>query len=128
MPRKSPCLVLLLLVYRVSFGRKVGISSSRRKALSHWCVFHRRYCQQVVKTWDCEFRTAPCERRISLLYLANDIMQNTRKETNGGYITEFMRVIPDALNEVFNNGDGPGRVAVKRLIRLLSVYWNGVPA
>ncbi|TVU49269.1 hypothetical protein EJB05_00573, partial [Eragrostis curvula] len=68
--------------------------------LSHWCVFNSRYCQQVVETWESEFRKAPCDRRKSLLYLANDIMQNTRKDSDGGYIAEFMRVIPDVLNEV----------------------------
>ncbi|KAK3146062.1 hypothetical protein QOZ80_3BG0261030 [Eleusine coracana subsp. coracana] len=85
------------------------------ETLSHWCVFHHRYCRQVVETWDDEFRSATCEKRVSLLYLANDIMQNSRKEGNG-YIAEFMRVIPAALNVVFTNGDDFGRNVVKRLI------------
>ncbi|OEL31272.1 hypothetical protein BAE44_0007708 [Dichanthelium oligosanthes] len=58
---------------------------------------------------------ATCERRVSLLYLANDIMQNSRKE-GSGYITEFMKVIPAALDEVFMNGDDFGRNVVKRLV------------
>jgi len=86
-----------------------------RKALSHWCVFHHRYCRLVVETWDCEFHVASSERRLSLLYLANDIMQNSRKEGNG-YITEFMRVIPAALNEVLTIRDDLGRNVVKRLV------------
>jgi len=51
-----------------------------------------------------------------LLYLANDIMQNSRKEGNG-YITEFMRVIPAALNEVLTATDDFGRNVPKRLVR-----------
>ncbi|XP_062207942.1 uncharacterized protein LOC133909502 [Phragmites australis] len=94
---------------------KLNSSQQSIETLSHWCVFHHRYCRQVVETWDCEFRSAPCERRVSLLYLANDIMQNSRKE-GSGYITEFMRVIPAALNEVFTNGDDFGRNVVKRLV------------
>jgi hypothetical protein len=50
-----------------------------------------------------------------LLYLANDIMQNSRKEGNG-YITEFMRVIPAALNEVLTVKDDFGRNVPKRLV------------
>jgi len=42
-------------------------------------------------------------------------MQNSRKEGNG-YITEFMRVIPAALNEVLTIRDDLGRNVVKRLI------------
>ncbi|GJN23294.1 hypothetical protein PR202_gb10930 [Eleusine coracana subsp. coracana] len=43
------------------------------------------------------------------------IALNSRKEGNG-YIAEFMRVIPAALNVVFTNGDDFGRNVVKRLI------------
>ncbi|XP_066307875.1 uncharacterized protein [Miscanthus floridulus] len=42
-------------------------------------------------------------------------MQNSRKEGNG-YITEFMRVIPAALNEVLTVRDDFGRNVPKRLI------------
>ncbi|CAD6228400.1 unnamed protein product [Miscanthus lutarioriparius] len=94
---------------------KLNSSQQSIETLSHWCVFHHRYCQQVVQTWDCEFHAAPVERRVSLLYLANDIMQNSRKEGNG-YITEFMRVIPAALNEVLTVRDDFGRNVPKRLI------------
>ncbi|TVU49270.1 hypothetical protein EJB05_00574, partial [Eragrostis curvula] len=94
---------------------RIDPSQPSIEALSHWCVFHSRYCQQVVETWESEFRKAPCDRRKSLLYLANDIMQNTRKD-DGGYIAEFMRVIPDALKEVYDTGDDSGRMAVKRLV------------
>ncbi|KAG2593975.1 protein diaphanous homolog 1-like isoform X4 [Panicum virgatum] len=94
---------------------KLNSSQQSIETLSHWCVFHHRYCRQVVETWDYEFRVASSERRLSLLYLANDIMQNSRKEGNG-YITEFMRVIPAALNEVLTIRDDLGRNVVKRLI------------
>jgi regulator of Ty1 transposition protein 103 len=51
----------------------------------------------------------------SLLYLANDIMQNTRKES-GGYIPEFMRVVPAAMNKVLKNADDSGWKVVKRMV------------
>ena len=62
-----------------------------------------------------------------MLYLANDIMQNSRKEGNG-FIAEFMRVIPAALNEVFTNGDDFGRNVVKRLVceHTIAIYMQGL--
>uniref|UniRef100_A0A0D3EY24 CID domain-containing protein n=1 Tax=Oryza barthii TaxID=65489 RepID=A0A0D3EY24_9ORYZ len=62
-------------------------------------------------------RQTPRERRVSLLYLANDIVQNSKKDS-GRYVNEFWRVIPAALNDVFVNGDDFGRNVVQRL-RLL---------
>jgi regulator of Ty1 transposition protein 103 len=112
-----------------SFTHSHNVILNRWKALSHWCVFHHRYCRLVVETWDSEFHASSSERRLSLLYLANDIMQNSRKEGNG-YITEFMRVIPAALNEVLTIRDDLGRNVVKRLVcRIYSFYhcsWKSI--
>uniref|UniRef100_A0A0E0FY70 CID domain-containing protein n=1 Tax=Oryza nivara TaxID=4536 RepID=A0A0E0FY70_ORYNI len=60
-------------------------------------------------------RQTPRERRVSLLYLANDIVQNSKKDS-GRYVNEFWRVIPAALNDVFVNGDDFGRNVVQRLV------------
>ncbi|KAG8078931.1 hypothetical protein GUJ93_ZPchr0007g3454 [Zizania palustris] len=94
---------------------KLNNSRQSIETLSHWCVFHYRHCQQVVETWDSEFHSAPQERRVSLLYLANDIVQISKKESSR-YVNEFWRVIPAALNDVFVNGDDFGRNVVQRLV------------
>jgi regulator of Ty1 transposition protein 103 len=54
-------------------------------------------------------------------------MQNSRKEGNG-FIAEFMRIIPAALNEVFTNGDDFGRNVVKRLVceHTIDIYIQGL--
>ena len=57
-------------------------------------MFHHRYCQQVVETWGRDFHSAPQERKISLLYLANDIMQNSKKD---GMRSEERRVGKECL-------------------------------
>ncbi|KAL5222066.1 hypothetical protein ABZP36_026779 [Zizania latifolia] len=94
---------------------KLNNSRQSIETLSHWCVFHYRHCRQVVETWDSEFHSAPQERRVSLLYLANDIVQNSKKDSSR-YVNEFWRVIPAALNDVFVNGDDFGRNVVQRLV------------
>ncbi|EEE55923.1 hypothetical protein OsJ_04604 [Oryza sativa Japonica Group] len=93
---------------------KLNNSRQSIETLSHWCVFHYRHCRQVVETWESDFHSAPRERRVSLLYLANDIVQNSKKDS-GRYVNEFWRVIPAALNDVFVNGDDFGRNVVQRL-------------
>lgn len=94
---------------------KLNITQQSIETLSHWCVFHHRYCQQVVETWGRDFHSAPQERKISLLYLANDIMQNSKKD-GMRYIHEFLKVIAAALDDLFTNGDDFGRNVVQRLV------------
>lgn len=94
---------------------KLNSSQKSIETLSHWCIFHRKRAKQVVETWERQFHCSLREQRLSFLYLANDILQNSRR--NGlEFVGEFWKVLPDALRDVMENGDEFGRNAVLRLI------------
>lgn len=71
--------------------------------------------KQVVETWDKQFHCAPREQRLAYLYLANDILQNSRRK-GSEFVGEFWKVLPDALRDVIENGDDFGRNAALRLV------------
>lgn len=75
--------------------------------------------KQVVETWARQFHCSPREQRLAFLYLANDILQNSRRK-GAEFVGEFWKVLPDALRDVINNGDDFGRNAALRLV--LSAY------
>ncbi|OVA03870.1 CID domain [Macleaya cordata] len=83
--------------------------------LSNWCIFHRKKAKQVVETWDKLFKSSQKEKRVSFLYLANDILQNSKRK-GSEFVNEFWRVLPAALKHVFENGDDNGKKAVFRLV------------
>ncbi|XP_058103026.1 uncharacterized protein LOC131246693 [Magnolia sinica] len=85
------------------------------ETLSHWCIFHMKNAKQVVETWDRQFHCSPHDQRVSFLYLANDILQNSRRK-GAEFVGEFWKVLPDALSDVFENGDEFGRNAATRLV------------
>ncbi|KAL2621472.1 hypothetical protein R1flu_001677 [Riccia fluitans] len=95
------------------------LNSSRQsiETLSHWCIFHRKKARQVVQTWERSFHEAPREQRVPFLYLANDILQNSRRK-GGEFVTEFWKVLAGALRDVMENGDESGRNAVYRLVEI----------
>ncbi|OAY72398.1 Regulation of nuclear pre-mRNA domain-containing protein 1B [Ananas comosus] len=87
------------------------------ETLSHWCIFHRKNAEQVVKTWDKQFHSSEKERKIPYLYLANDILQNSKR--NGTeFVGEFWKVLPAALKDVVDNGDDHGKNVVSRLVNI----------
>ncbi|CAL9132041.1 unnamed protein product [Musa textilis] len=94
---------------------KLNNTQQSIETLSHWCIFHRNKAKQVVETWQRQFYCAPRDQRICFLYLANDILQNSRRK-GLEFINEFWKVLPGALNDVFNNGGEFGRNTVIRLI------------
>ncbi|KAL6554833.1 hypothetical protein OROGR_006091 [Orobanche gracilis] len=91
------------------------------ETLSHWCIFHRSKAEQVVTTWDKQFRSSEMVRKVPLLYLANDILQNSKRKGNE-FVTEFWKVLPSALKEVVNEGDERGKNTVSRLFYFVGIW------
>ncbi|KAG6467337.1 hypothetical protein ZIOFF_074841 [Zingiber officinale] len=84
-------------------------------SLSHWCIFHRKNAEQVIQTWDKQFHCSKTEQKGPFLYLANDILQNS-KQTGTEFVSEFWKVLPSALKDVLENGDEYGKNVVSRLV------------
>lgn len=94
---------------------KLNSSQQSIETLSHWCIFHMNKAKQVVETWDRQFHCAPREQRLAFLYLANDILQNSRRK-GVEFVAEFWKVLPDALRNVMENGDE------KAALRLINIW------
>lgn len=71
--------------------------------------------KQVVETWDRQFHSSSREKRLAFLYLANDILQNSRRK-GSEFVGEFWKVLPEALRDVIQNGDDFARNAALRLV------------
>ncbi|KAM6549532.1 hypothetical protein CsatB_021208 [Cannabis sativa] len=96
---------------------KLNNSQTSIETLSHWCIFHMNKARQVVETWDRQFHCAPRDQRLAFLYLANDILQNSRRK-GSEFVGEFWKVLPDALRDLMDNGDEFGRTAAQRLVNI----------
>ncbi|KAH1083024.1 hypothetical protein J1N35_022785 [Gossypium stocksii] len=94
---------------------KLNNSQQSIESLSRWCITHRKKAKQIVETWDKLFNSSQKERRVSFLYLANDILQNSRRK-GSEFVNEFWKVLPVALKHVYDDGDEYGKKAVARLV------------
>ncbi|XP_031497026.1 uncharacterized protein LOC116262091 isoform X2 [Nymphaea colorata] len=94
---------------------KLNNTQQSIETLSHWCIFHRKKAKLVVETWEKQFNSSEKEQRISFLYLANDILQNSRRK-GFEFVGEFWKVLPAALKAVLENGDDRGKNIVTRLV------------
>ncbi|KAK3141383.1 hypothetical protein QOZ80_4BG0333220 [Eleusine coracana subsp. coracana] len=85
------------------------------ETLSHWCIYHRKNAGPIVQTWDKQFHSSGKEQKVPFLYLANDILQNSKR--NGTeFVEEFWKVLPGALKDVTENGDDRGKRVASRLV------------
>ncbi len=78
--------------------------------------------RKVVGVWEAEFLRAPNpQKKMALLYLANDILQNSRKK-GPEYVHEFFRVLPRQLQQLLKHGDD--KVGVRNAARRRSSNWG----
>ncbi|KAK9272170.1 hypothetical protein L1049_002541 [Liquidambar formosana] len=85
------------------------------ETLSHWCIFHRSKAELVVGTWEKQFHNSQMAQKVPLLYLANDILQNSKRKGNE-FVSEFWKVLPAALKDLVEKGDDQGKNVVSRLV------------
>ncbi|WVZ88165.1 hypothetical protein U9M48_034713 [Paspalum notatum var. saurae] len=94
---------------------KLNNSAASIQTLSQWCIFHRKRARRVVDTWEKHFNCATKDKKVSFLYLSNDILQNSKRK-GGDFVHEFWRVLPRSLKHVYENGGEEGKKVVARLI------------
>ncbi|CAL8168351.1 unnamed protein product [Prunus armeniaca] len=94
---------------------KLNSSQQSIESLSRWCISHRKKAKQIVETWDKCFNSSQKDQRVSFLYLANDILQNSRRK-GSEFVNEFWKFLPAALKHVYENGDGHGKKVATRLV------------
>ncbi|KAK7377966.1 hypothetical protein VNO80_03401 [Phaseolus coccineus] len=95
----------------------VNNSQHSIQSLSRWCISHRKRAKEIVETWDKLFNASQKEQCITFLYLANDILQNSRRK-GSEFVNEFWKVLPEALRRVCESSDDSGRNAVARLVAI----------
>lgn len=121
-----------LLIKRL---RDLNNSSQSIQTLSLWLIHHRKHHVQVVKIWYQElFKgelsvlfelhvnvcfSAKANRKLTLMYLANDIIQNSKKK-GPEYGKEFAKVLKGAFEHMSTIEDE--EKTKNSLSRLLSIW------
>ncbi|KAK1423725.1 hypothetical protein QVD17_19033 [Tagetes erecta] len=93
---------------------KLNNSQHCIETLSHWCIFHQSKAEVVVTTWEKLFHSSEVTLKVPLLYLANDILQNSKRKGNE-FVSEFWKVLPGALKDLIEKGNDHGKKVVTRL-------------
>ncbi|KAI8110619.1 hypothetical protein M9435_002293 [Picochlorum sp. BPE23] len=65
--------------------------------------------------WEAYFSKSSTKKKLSLLYLANDVLQTSRKK-GPEYVQEFLKVLPKAVAAFLQKADDAGKKSVDRMI------------
>lgn len=88
------------------------------QTLSLWLIHHRKHSDKIVKTWLKELvNSTKCERKLTFIYLANDILQNSRKK-GYEYMKEFSTVLPESIENTAKYADTKIRFTLERILNI----------
>jgi len=73
-------------------------SQKEIQALSQFCVHHRQHAKIVVKVWYKNIKTIVPARKLTAMYLANDVVQNSKKKGQ-----EFAKEFGFVMRKVFDH-------------------------
>ncbi|KAL4629755.1 regulation of nuclear pre-mRNA domain-containing protein 1A isoform X1 [Arapaima gigas] len=88
------------------------------QTLSLWLIHHRKHSKTIVSVWYRELLKAKVSRKLTFLYLANDVIQNSKRK-GPEFTQDFAPVIVDAFKHVSNEGEEGCK---KHLDRVLSIW------
>ncbi|XP_071399346.1 regulation of nuclear pre-mRNA domain-containing protein 1B isoform X4 [Centroberyx affinis] len=96
------------------------------QTLSLWIIHHRKHSALIVKVWHRELKKAKSTRKLTFLYLANDVIQNSKKK-GPEFTKDFESVLVDACSHVAREADESCKKHMERLLNIWkerSLYRN----
>uniref|UniRef100_A0A9J8C177 Regulation of nuclear pre-mRNA domain containing 1B n=1 Tax=Cyprinus carpio carpio TaxID=630221 RepID=A0A9J8C177_CYPCA len=87
------------------------------QTLSLWIIHHRKHASFIVRVWHRELKKAKRSRKLTFLYLANDVIQNSKKK-GPEFTKDFEGVLVDACSHVARDGDDGSKKQMERLLNI----------
>uniref|UniRef100_A0A182J4F4 CID domain-containing protein n=1 Tax=Anopheles atroparvus TaxID=41427 RepID=A0A182J4F4_ANOAO len=99
----------------------LDLNSSQQsiQTLSLWLIHHRKHHSIIVKTWLKELQKAPSAKKLTFMYLANDVIQNSKKK-GPEYGREFEHFLPKAFKYIAQSSPEPK--TINNLNRILGIW------
>ncbi|XP_071957617.1 regulation of nuclear pre-mRNA domain-containing protein 1B-like [Antedon mediterranea] len=96
---------------------KLGSLSNSQQSiqtLSLWLIHHRKHAKSIVNVWHAELQKTKISRKLLFVYLANDIVQNSKKKGQE-FTKEFQNVMESAFMHVVSVTDEKTKKSMERV-------------
>uniref|UniRef100_A0A2S2Q242 Regulation of nuclear pre-mRNA domain-containing protein 1B n=1 Tax=Sipha flava TaxID=143950 RepID=A0A2S2Q242_9HEMI len=98
--------------------KELNSSQQSIQTLSLWLIHHRKYAHTVVRIWAREILAGSESKQLTLMYLANDVIQNGKKK-GPEYGQEFGKELAKAFKQIsLKNCTTKTRQSLTRLLNI----------
>ncbi|KAL3860622.1 hypothetical protein ACJMK2_010719 [Sinanodonta woodiana] len=87
------------------------------QTLSLWLIHHRKHSKTIVQVWLRELQKAKPAKRLTFMYLANDVIQNSKKK-GPEFTKDFGSVLMEGFLASVKDADDKMKGAVDRILNI----------
>eukprot|EP00794_Sanderia_malayensis_P013519 gene13519-14930_t len=87
------------------------------QTLSLWIIHHRKHSKTIVQSWLKELQKAKPKKKLTFMYLTNDILQNSRKK-GAEFSRDFSTVLPAAFRHCSKECTTDTLSALERILEI----------
>ncbi|XP_076354834.1 regulation of nuclear pre-mRNA domain-containing protein 1B-like [Tachypleus tridentatus] len=96
---------------------ELNSSQQSIQTLSLWLIHHRKHHKIIIKVWFRELKKAKPNRKLTMMYLANDVIQNSKKK-GPEFSKEFLSILCKAFHNVTLDPDEKTIVGVQKILKV----------
>ncbi|KAK4199885.1 RNA polymerase II-binding domain-containing protein [Triangularia verruculosa] len=83
---------------------------------AQWIMFHRRHATQTVNLWLGKLKDLPPPKRLNMIYLANEVTQQTKARQRDDFINAFGPVIAEATASAYKGANPDVQNKLRRVV------------
>ncbi|KAK4162713.1 RNA polymerase II-binding domain-containing protein [Cladorrhinum sp. PSN259] len=83
---------------------------------AQWIMFHRRHAAQTVHLWLTKLKDLPSAKRLNMIYLANEVTQQTKARHKEDFMNAFAPFIADAISVAYKGASPNVQDKLRRVV------------
>ncbi|KAE9986427.1 hypothetical protein EG328_005653 [Venturia inaequalis] len=88
--------------------------------VAQWIMFHRKHSKETAQVWAQRLKDSPAPRRLNLIYLANEVVQQSKARKRSEFVDDFGPIIPEATADAYRGAT----IDIQQKIRRVVEVWR----
>ncbi|KAI4132794.1 MAG: hypothetical protein LQ338_000498 [Usnochroma carphineum] len=89
-------------------------------SVSQWIMFHRRHADRTCAIWLERMRETTVNKRLTLIYLANEVVQQSKARRKDDFLVAFSPVIAEATATAYKGATNDVQEKIRRTVEVWS--------
>ncbi|KAI9367533.1 RNA polymerase II-binding domain-containing protein [Aspergillus egyptiacus] len=86
--------------------------------VAQWVMFHRRHAERTAQLWLQKLRDSPAPKRLNLIYLANEVAQQSRARRKEDFLIAFSPIIAEAVAIAYKGASNDIQQKLRRVVEV----------